>query len=62
MVTNRYQDIPTSKIYLTFMIITSPDLKRLGLAVGSSTDDDDWKEWKSPAMLRERAKLFLNST
>jgi hypothetical protein len=44
------------------IIITRFDWKREGLAAGSKMTEDAWKDWKRPAMSRERAKLFLNRT
>jgi len=44
------------------MMMARVDLNNVGLAAGSKTVADDWKDWKSPAISRERAKLFLKST
>ena len=43
-------------------MITRVDWKREGLAAGSSTAEDDWKDWKRPVMSLDSAKLFLNRT
>ena len=44
------------------MIMTSMDLNSMGFAAGSRMVEEDWKDWKSPAMSRDNAKLFLNNT
>jgi hypothetical protein len=44
------------------MIITSVDWKRVGLDVGSNTDELDWNDWKRPAISLLRAKLLRNRT
>ena len=46
----------------TLMIIISLDWNREGFAAGSSTVDEDWNDWNSPAISRDKAKLFLKRT
>ena len=43
-------------------MIANVDWNREGLAAGSSTLDDDWKDWKRPVISLDNAKLFLNNT
>ena len=47
---------------LTLIMITRVDLNSVGFAEGSSTVEEDWKDWKRPVISRDRAKLFLNKT
>jgi hypothetical protein len=47
---------------LTLMMITSVERKRSGFVAGSRTVDEDWKDWNSPVMSRERAKLLRKRT
>jgi hypothetical protein len=44
------------------MMITSFEQNSEGFAEGSRIVADDWKDWNSPAMSREIAKLFRNKT
>jgi hypothetical protein len=44
------------------MMIINVDLKSEGLAAGSRTVEEDWKDWKRPAISRDNAKLFRKST
>lgn len=46
----------------TLIIIISVDRNKVGLAAGSRTVEDDWNDWKRPAILRDIAKLFRKST
>ena len=48
-----------SSLKVTLMIIISLDWNREGFAVGSNTVDEDWNDWNSPAISRDKAKLFL---
>jgi hypothetical protein len=44
------------------MMMNSLDRKRSGFFAGSKTVDEDWKDWNSPVMSRDRAKLLRNKT
>ena len=44
------------------MIIISVDWNREGFVAGSRTVDEDWNDWNSPAISRDKAKLFLKRT
>ena len=44
---------------VTLIIIISSDWNKEGFAAGSSTVDEDWNDWNSPAISRDKAKLFL---
>lgn len=44
------------------MMMTGSDLKSIGLAAGSRTLADAWKDWNNVDMLRESAKLLRNRT
>lgn len=43
-------------------MMVSVERNKVGLAAGSSTVEDDWKDWKRPVMLRFMVKLFRNKT
>ena len=38
------------------MIIINIDWNRVGFAVGSSTEDEDWNDWNNPIISRDKAK------
>jgi hypothetical protein len=46
----------------TLMMIVRMDRNKSGLLAGSRTVEEDWNDWNSPVISRERAKLFRNST
>ena len=58
----RIGDLELVNILDTFITITRADLKSVGFADGSRIAEDDWKDRKRPAILRESAKLFRNKT
>jgi hypothetical protein len=43
-------------------MIVRIELKRSGLLAGSRTVEEDWKDWNSPVISRESAKLFRKRT